>query len=68
MEFIREWLSMSNLLDDVVKNCIKNNVLIGDKWFIAKPLSNRNWMDKLSDAVSCLKGKSIAVHFKEDEI
>ena len=59
---------MSNLLDNVVKNCIKDNVLIDGKWYIAKPMSNRTWKDKWSDAISCLKGKSIAVHFKEDEI
>ena len=58
---------MSLLLDDVVKNCIKTNVCIKGKWYFAKPISYRTWKNNLSDAISCLKGKSIAVHFKEDE-
>ena len=59
---------MSNLLDNVVKNCIKDNVLIDGKWYIAKPMSKETREDKWSDAISWLKGKSLAVHFKEDEI
>ena len=59
---------MSNLLDDVVKNCVKIDVCINGKLYIAKPVSYRTWKDKLCDAISCLKGKSIAVHFKQDEV
>ncbi len=58
---------MSILLDDVVKNCVKNDACINGKWYIAKPESSRTFLDRCKDAISCLKGKSFAVHFKVDE-
>lgn len=58
---------MSILLDDAIKNCVKTNVLIDGKWYFAKPESSRTFLDRCKDAISCLKGKSFAVHFKVDE-
>lgn len=36
------------------------------KWYFAKPL-NYSFKESLKDAIRVLRGKSFAVHFKEDE-
>lgn len=59
---------MSNLIDNVVKQYSKDNVLINGKWYIAKPLGKLPFRTRLKDAILCLKGDATAFHFKEDEI
>ena len=58
---------MSMLIDCVSD---ENQACIKGKWYIAKPLSYPSILSLLSrlrDAIRIITGKSIAVHYKEDE-
>ena len=59
---------MSELIDDVVKSCVNENVLIENKWYLAKPIVNKSLLTRIKDAYLCLTGKATAVHFKQDEL
>ena len=63
---------MSNLLDDLVKNCVKTDICIDGKWYIAKPLSKSLtqkdiWL-RIQDAWRVITGRSFAVHYMKDEL
>ena len=55
---------MSTLID---KYNHDNVCEINGKWYIAKPLNYPSLRDRVKDAQRVLNGKSIAVHYKEDE-
>ena len=68
---------MSKLLDDVV-NTIKTrgdcDVKIGNRYYIAKGMRFKSlkadlafFINNLKDAWRVIRGKSFAVHYKEDE-
>lgn len=59
---------MSKLIDDIIKCNSMNNVEINGKWYIAKPIIYRKFINQIKDSWLCLIGKSFAIHFKEDEI
>ena len=59
---------MSNLIDNVIKQYSKDNVLINGKWYVAKPLGKLPFRERFKDAILCLKGNAVAFHFKEDEL
>lgn len=55
---------MSRLIDKIDYN---TQVKIGNKWYIAKPVGRDSLKFKIKSAIEVLKGKAIAVHYKEDE-
>lgn len=63
---------MSKLIDNVINEEInKNKILVNDKWYIAKPLDIINGctlIKRIKDCIRIIEGKSIAVHYKQDEI
>ena len=56
-----------SILIDKIKGFEDNTVKIGDRWYIAKPLAKLPLKVRIKDSFKVLKGKAIAVHFKEDE-
>jgi len=56
---------MSQLIDEISK---MNLCEIDFKWWIAKPLNYFQLIPRLKDAWRVFTGKSIAVHYKEDEL
>ena len=54
-----------SMLIDCVSN--ENQALIEGRWYIAKPLPYLSILSRLRDAIRIITGKSIAVHYKEDE-
>lgn len=56
-----------SILIDKVKEYENTKANIKGKWYIAKPILNKSLKLKLKDCIKILKGKAIAVHFKEDE-
>lgn len=63
---------MSILIDKLIDQKQSNyntTTLINNRWYIAKPIGYYlSFKQRLKDAVRILNNKSIAVHFKEDEI
>ena len=45
----------------------ENQVRIDDKWYISRPYGVMFFRLRIKDAWRVLLGKSIAVHYKEDE-
>lgn len=61
---------MSILIDKFIEISKNRAVEIDKKWYIAKPISYFSYIElpgKIKDAYRVLVGKSIAVHYKEDE-
>jgi hypothetical protein len=61
---------MSALIDFLLQNTENNSVKvkIGKMYWIAKPLAgSKNYRKLIKDSIRVLKGKSIAVHYEEDE-
>lgn len=60
---------MSMLIDKVISSELKNHTkLIGDKWYIAKPMQYHNkFIVRLKDAWKVLIKKGHVYHFKEEE-
>lgn len=62
---------MSILIDELIKNDFDNMSESYDgKWYIASPLKFRSifiYLINFKDALRVLRGKSFAVHYKEDE-
>lgn len=56
-----------SILIDKVSEMRKDLVLIKGSWYISKPLPNISFKNKIKDCIKILKGKAIAVHYKEDE-
>lgn len=59
----------SYLLDELI-DYTNNNArqeIYGEKWYTAKPIGFGHGLKKFKAAFNVLIGKSIAVHFKEDE-
>lgn len=55
---------MSMLIDSINDD---NQTLIRGKWYISKPYGIMFICSRIKDACRVLFGKSIAVHYKEDE-
>lgn len=63
---------MSELIDDITKSAILSSWSLNSdgKWYVAKPLpfySYKIVLNRIKDAVRIIRGKSFAVHYKEDE-
>lgn len=63
---------MSKLIEDLIKESNQNQRFIPteNKWFICKPLQPDSFIEyfnRFKDAWRIIAGKSIAVHYKEDE-
>lgn len=57
---------MSILIDKFID---KNNLCeINGKWYIAKPINKVPLIARISDCIRILNNRSIAVHYKEDEL
>ena len=59
---------MSKLIDMIV-DLDNPKTQIDGKWYLAKPLPFYGFftiIDKIKDCIRILKGKSFAVHYKED--
>ncbi len=54
-----------SMLIDYINN--DDQACIDGKWYIAKPVPYFIFMSRIKDAIRILRGKSIAVHYKEDE-
>lgn len=64
---------MSVLIDKLVEDSIGNDESFDNKtWYIAKPMSSsfsiKKLWERLKDAWRVITGKSIAVHYKKDEL
>lgn len=63
---------MSKLIDELVNtNENYSKTLIKGKWYIAKPIPFKGLITikwRLRDCLRILKGKSFAVHYKQDEL
>jgi hypothetical protein len=61
---------MSILIDDFMRDnkIVSRNERkqIGEKWYYAKPEAMWRWTNVI-DSLKVLRGKSFAVHYKEDE-
>jgi hypothetical protein len=59
---------MSILIDKIIDSDLKNTKkLIGDKWYIAKPLGYKNGIFlKLKDCLAILLNRGHVYHFKEE--
>ena len=55
---------MSMLIDSINND---DQVCIDGKWYIAKPIPYFTFMSQMKDTIRVFIGKSIAVHYKEDE-
>lgn len=64
---------MSRLIDELVNSDIVTNIKTQyehEVWYIAKPIQYVNYktiIQRIGDAIRVLRGKSFAVHYKEDE-
>lgn len=58
---------MSKLIDNLI-NDKQEQIEIGNKWFIAKPLNKPTICQRIVDSIKVLSGKSRAFHYKEDEL
>jgi hypothetical protein len=64
---------MSVLIDVLIDNShrLQTQTEIGGRWYISKPLPFYGlWAvwQRVKDAMRVLRGQSIAVHYKEDEV
>ena len=58
---------MSLLAEKFTEIAMHNSVKIKGKWYIAKWNPYYSLKGKLKDCIKILRGKAIAIHFKEDE-
>ena len=62
---------MSILIDELLKEeCNPTLTQIDSKFYVAKPIpyySIFSFMDRIVDGLRVMRGKSFAVHYKEDE-
>ena len=58
---------MSKLIDELI-HANHEQVEIGGKWYVAKPLNKNSLISRLKDAIAILTGKAKAYHYKDVEV
>jgi hypothetical protein len=57
---------MSFLIDVIAKTSARNQVLIGGRWFMAKPYGKDPLSVRFRNAIRVITGKSRAYHYRSD--
>lgn len=58
----------SLLIDDITHLHGENNEFINGVWYHARPIRSDSLFCKIEWCIEILRGKSIAIHFKSDEL
>lgn len=62
-----ESMKMSSRLIDNLYGYCTDHVQIEGEWYLAKPIVYKPLMKRLAWCLEILRGKAVAVHWKEDE-
>jgi len=58
---------MSILIDELIENSKSTKIEINNKWYVAKPLGKKSFIQRYRDAIMVLWGNAQAFHYFEDE-